>query len=29
MNGIPTIEHLTAIGMDLPELIEVVKPHLD
>ncbi len=25
-NGIPTIEHLKKIGMDLPELIEVVKP---
>ena len=27
-NGIPTIEHLKALGMDLPELIEVIKPHL-
>jgi aldehyde:ferredoxin oxidoreductase len=25
-NGVPTIEHLKEIGMDLPELIEVVKP---
>ncbi len=25
-NGIPTLEHLKKIGMDLPELIEVVKP---
>jgi len=25
-NGVPTIEHLKSIGMDLPELIEVVKP---
>ena len=25
-NGIPTIEHLKRIGMDLPELIEVVTP---
>lgn len=25
-NGVPTIEHLQKIGMDLPELIEVVKP---
>ncbi|HON18696.1 MAG TPA: aldehyde ferredoxin oxidoreductase C-terminal domain-containing protein [Salinivirgaceae bacterium] len=25
-NGIPTIEHLKRIGMDLPEVIEVVKP---
>lgn len=24
-NGVPTIEHLKEIGMDLPELIEVVK----
>ncbi len=28
-NGIPTIEHLKKIGMDLPELIEVVKPYLE
>jgi aldehyde:ferredoxin oxidoreductase len=26
--GIPTIEHLKKIGMDLPEVIEVVKRHL-
>ncbi|RLD60735.1 MAG: aldehyde:ferredoxin oxidoreductase [Bacteroidetes bacterium] len=26
--GIPTIEHLKRIGMDLPEVIEVVKPYL-
>lgn len=25
-NGVPTIEHLKEIEMDLPELIEVVKP---
>ncbi len=25
-NGVPTIEHLKNIGMDLPELIEVVAP---
>jgi len=25
-NGVPTIEHLQKIGMDLPELIEVIKP---
>ncbi|MEZ7885007.1 MAG: aldehyde ferredoxin oxidoreductase C-terminal domain-containing protein [Bacteroidales bacterium] len=25
-NGVPTIEHMQKIGMDLPELIEVVKP---
>lgn len=25
-NGVPTIEHLKEIGMDLPELIEVVRP---
>ncbi|MBN2414357.1 aldehyde:ferredoxin oxidoreductase [bacterium] len=27
--GVPTIEHLKKIGMDLPELIEVVKPLLE
>lgn len=27
-NGIPTIEHLKNLGMDLPELIETVQPHL-
>ncbi len=27
-NGVPTIEHLKEIGMDLPELIETVKPYL-
>lgn len=27
-NGIPTIEHLKEIGMDLPELLEVVTPVL-
>ena len=27
--GIPTIEHLENIKMDLPELIEVVKPYLE
>ncbi|MCK4835682.1 MAG: aldehyde:ferredoxin oxidoreductase, partial [Candidatus Aminicenantes bacterium] len=26
--GIPTLEHLKKIGMDLPEVIEVVKKHL-
>jgi aldehyde:ferredoxin oxidoreductase len=25
-NGVPRLEHLKALGMDLPELIEVVKP---
>lgn len=25
-NGVPTIEHLQKIGMDLPELIEIIKP---
>ena len=25
-NGVPTIEHLKKIGMDLPELIEAVTP---
>jgi len=24
-NGVPTVEHLKNIGMDLPELIEVVE----
>lgn len=28
-DGIPTIEHLQDLGMDLPELVEVVKPHLE
>ena len=28
-NGVPTIEHLKEIGMDLPELIEVIKPLQD
>lgn len=27
-NGVPTIEHLQKLGMDLPEVIEVVKKHL-
>jgi len=27
-NGIPTLEHLKDLGMDLPEVLEVVKPHL-
>ncbi|MEA3477652.1 MAG: aldehyde ferredoxin oxidoreductase C-terminal domain-containing protein [Bacteroidota bacterium] len=26
-NGVPRISHLQKIGMDLPELIEMVKPH--
>lgn len=26
-NGVPTIEFLKKIGMDMPELIEVVEPH--
>ena len=25
-NGVPKLDHLKEIGMDLPELIEVVKP---
>ena len=29
MNGVPTIEHLKKIGMDLPELIEIVAPLQD
>ena len=27
-NGVPTIEHLKNIGMDLPELIETEKPFM-
>jgi aldehyde:ferredoxin oxidoreductase len=27
-NGIPTIEHLKDLGMDLPEVLEVVEKHL-
>ena len=26
-NGVPKISHLEDLGMDLPELIEVIKPH--
>jgi aldehyde:ferredoxin oxidoreductase len=26
-NGVPKISHLKALGMDLPELIELVEPH--
>lgn len=26
-NGVPKIEHLKSLGMDLPELIELVAPH--
>jgi len=29
LGGVPTIEHLQKLGMDLPELIEVVKPLLE
>lgn len=29
MNGVPTIQHLKDLGMDLPELIEVVAPLQD
>ncbi len=28
-NGIPKIEHLKKLGMDLPELIEVITPYLE
>ena len=28
MDGVPTVEHLKAIGMDLPEVLEVVQKHL-
>ena len=27
-NGIPKVEHLKELKMDLPELIEVIKPYL-
>ncbi|MFO7997802.1 MAG: aldehyde ferredoxin oxidoreductase C-terminal domain-containing protein, partial [Bacteroidales bacterium] len=27
-DGVPTLEHLKELGMDLPEVLEVVKPHL-
>ena len=26
-NGVPKIEHLKELGMDFPELIELVAPH--
>ena len=26
LNGVPTIAHLKELGMDLPELLEVVEP---
>ena len=29
MDGVPTIEHLKDLGMDLPEVIEVVQQHLN
>ena len=29
LNGVPKIEHLKKIGMDLPELIEIVAPLQD
>ena len=28
-NGVPKVDHLKEIGMDLPELIELVTPHQD
>lgn len=28
MNGVPTVEHLKELGMDLPELLEVIEPLL-
>ncbi len=28
MDGVPKVEHLQNIGMDLPEVVEVVKKHL-
>jgi len=27
-NGVPTLEYLKSIDMDLPELVETIKPHL-
>jgi hypothetical protein len=27
-DGVPTVEHLQKIGMDLPEVIALVKKHL-
>jgi len=27
-DGVPTVDHLKRIGMDLPEVIEMVKKHL-
>ena len=29
MNGVPTVEHLKELGMDLPELLEVIEPLLE
>ena len=29
LNGVPTIDHLKNLGMDLPELLEVVGPLQD
>ncbi len=29
MDGVPTIEHLKDLGMDLPEVVEVVQKHLN
>jgi len=28
MNGVPTPEKLKSLGMDLPELLEVVEKHI-
>ncbi|MTI95739.1 MAG: aldehyde:ferredoxin oxidoreductase [Firmicutes bacterium] len=28
MDGVPTLEHLQALGIDFPEVVEVVKKHL-
>ena len=28
LNGVPTVEHLKKLGMDLPELLEVIEPLL-
>ena len=29
LNGVPTVAHLKELGMDLPELLEVVEPLQD
>ena len=29
LNGVPTVAHLKELGMDLPELLEIVEPLQD